>query len=156
MTMYRRGINPSRADDAQCAGQLKKLRNTLFRLWRRGVRFDEVGPPPRQRRGLRDARTPLLEMPLIDYIHRVVLPTVRCPRVFLWLRVRALQYVPPDVAARDGADYILQLLSTLGDDHHEDRFFAGWEDLYNELRDTESALLAEDFAHAGVPALPWR
>lgn len=139
--MYRRGIHPSRAAERQCAQQVARLHNTLSTLLRR---IDRRSP-----------RAPVSDEPLVDYIFRYILPTVRCPRVHLWLRVRTLQFVPPDVLARDGGDYIETLDTFLLDDRREGRFGTGWPELYAQLTRSERQMLTDDLGVAPLPVLPW-
>ena len=125
--MYRRGIRPSRAGERQCYSEIAKLGDTLF--------------GPLQRGGLLFARNPLLDEPLVEYIFRYVLPTVRCPRVHLWLRVRAAASIPPAVRARHGAVYVQRLERELDAMREAEAFGVRWPETYALLQAQELELM---------------
>lgn len=124
--MYRRGIRPSRSGDEQCYVEMARLQDTFFAVL--------------QRRNVLFARNPLLDEPLVEYIFRYVLPTVRCPRVHMWLRVRAQMRIPPVVRARTGAYYVAQLENELEDLRHRGAFDETWSETYALLQAQELEL----------------
>lgn len=125
--MYRRDLLPSRAAERQCYSEIAKLGDTLF--------------GPLQRGGLSFAQNPLLDLPLVEYIFRVVLPTVRSSRVHLWLRVYAASNIPPAVRARHGAVYVQRLERELGALREMDAFGARWLETYTLLTQQELELM---------------
>ena len=74
------------------------------------VRMQEYFFNPLQQR-LMFARDRRLDWPFATYIDRVILPQVRCPRLALWLRVRAhdTESIPPYAIMRTSALYVANL-----------------------------------------------
>lgn len=116
---YLGGIRGGRAAEQQCYQQMAKLYDTFF--------------APLQRRGLMFARNPDLDLPLVEYIFRFILPTIRCPRLHMWLRVRAPILISPIVQARHGAAYVGVLERELRELRMDGMFGANWPQLYAML-----------------------